>query len=274
MGWWQKIACISVLLIAASCSPFGYTYVNPLPDTAAYTHGGQIRATGTVGVLGTHAQVSASPIKYVGITGGYFYGYKGFTSYNFSGQLYAPVFKARRAGRFYVSLQAERAHGRQKGNFTDDLPFVKDDESNIETDVSYTATSITPSVYSAIHVGKKEWVKIGLSVMFTRAVYDNFYFKQTYLVSGQPFAKGDKDINAPNTVFTGTGAWMFFIFESKKVPVFAYTNFGFAPDNYNANKIDMQNLQRNYRFAPGFVNFTTFGLYLDWKKYSKSKAAQ
>lgn len=274
MALTQKLVCIGLLLMVASCSPFGYTYINPLPDTAAYTDGGQVRATGTIGVLGAHAQVSTSPVKYVGITGGYFFGYKGFTCYNYAGQLYAPLFTTKKAGRFYASLQVERAHGRHQRNFTDNAPFVNNSESRMEVDVSYLATSITPSLYTSLDVGKNDRVKMGVSFMFTEALYDKLRFKRSFFVNGQPSATGNKDINAPNTTFTGTGAWVFLAFESKKLPIFGYTNVGYAPFNYPTGDIQMWNLQSNYKFGVGFVNFTTFGLYLDWKRFRKNKAAK
>ncbi|MDL5049584.1 hypothetical protein QQ054_26555 [Oscillatoria amoena NRMC-F 0135] len=272
MALTQKLVCIGLLLMA-SCSPFGYTYINPLPDTAVYTDGGQVRATGTIGVLGAHAQVSTSPVKYVGITGGYFLGYKGFTCYNYAGQLYAPLFTTKKAGRFYMSLQFERAHGRHQRNFTDNAPFVNNSESRMEVDISYIATSITPSIYASFDVGKNDRVKVGVSFMFTEALYDKLRFKRSFFVNGQPSATGNKDINAPNTTFTGTGAWVFCAFESKKLPIFGYTNLGYAPFNYPTGDIQMWNLQSNYKFGMGFVNFTTFGLYLDWKRFRKNKAA-
>lgn len=250
--------CLLVILLPC-CTPFTYTYTNPLPNDPAFTQTKQAKAGGQIGYTASHIQGAVSPIRHLAVVGGASVGYAGQQGYSIGGQLYAPAAQWK-GGRLYgaVTLFAE---GGQMNRLLKSENFYSDGTRSFDIRMHYTGLNIQTSVY---YVSKREngdKFKLGITLKRSEISYTNLYFKEQQTKDTSTTTTFFTDVE--NATFNGYSGWGYFMYESSNDRFYVISQIGLM---YNGNVAQLaanSNSSYYFKYTPLFTG--TFGIRL-WNR--------
>lgn len=207
---------IIYIILTGGCHYNQYSYINHLPHDPAFEKGGELTGGLSTGVYGANVQAAVSPVKYLGITGGYTRDIGAGYGYNYGALLYTPVIKKANSG-MYFSFHFERAHGYFAEKIT----------------ANYTSINLRPSVYGSFS-SEKSVLKTGLTAQFTDARYPRLFVDRTVESVFNPGTTTTEVLSdARNVNFTGNGLYGFIEYQSKKSGFGTALYLGAMPHRHN-----------------------------------------
>ncbi len=246
------------LLLLPCCTPYTYTYVNPLPNDPAFERGQRAKVGGDVGYLSANVQGSVSPINRVALLGGYSIGYAGQRAYNYGGQLYAAISKSEK-GNFYAAFAFTTEQGKMNGTFgSRNVGNTK--EQRFDIHLNYTGINWQPSLYFSQNKKEGENYKIGITAKITKINYQKLYFSETLYNKSLDTTTTTFLADANNIGFKGNAIWAYLMYEGKKDRFYVITQLGLTFNSNTAHQVHATQTQYRFKYFP--LATATFGIRL------------
>lgn len=258
-----KAILISVLAISLlhSCTPYTYTYTNPLPNDPAFEKRGEMKVGGDIGYFNSHIQTSIAPIKHFAFVGGYARGYAGQNAYNFGGQIFIPTLTLKK-GKLYTAFMTYYEGGDINRTIKNE-GFYSDGIRSFDMDLQYSGVSYQPSIYYVTERDKGETIKVGLTYRFANVNYSKLFFEEKWQDFETDTISTAFIADANNINFRGSTAWAYFMYEGKNDRFYAITQIGLAFNGFTARQVVAGKNNYNFRYTPLITG--TFGIRL-WHK--------
>lgn len=257
-----KLLIVSAtLMLLANCTPYTYTYTNPLPNDPAFEKAQEVKVGGEIGFTGSHIQASASPINYVALVGGYSRGYAGQNAYNFGGQIFIPTAKLKN-GKLYTAFMAYYEGG-DMNRIIKNEGFYSDGIRSFDINMQHTGYSYQPSVYYVTERDKGGTIKVGLTYRTARVNYSQLFFEEKWQDFETDSISTEFIADTRNVNFRGSTAWAYFMYEGKNDRFYAITQIGLTFNGFTARQVTVGT--NNYRFKYIPLITGTFGIRL-WNK--------
>lgn len=252
---------VLVIVLLPCCTPYTYTYVNPLPNDPAFEQGKRAKVGGDVGFLSANIQGSVSPINHVALLGGYSLGYAGQRAYNYGGQLYTAISKSEK-GNFYMAFAFTTEYGKMNRSFGN-KNFSKTEEQRFDIHLNYTGINWQPSFYFIQNKKEGEKYKIGITAKISQINYQKLFFSETLYNKTSYTSTTTFLADANNIGFKGNAIWGYFMYEGKKDRFYVISQLGLTFNSNTARQVNISHTQYRFKYFPLIT--ATFGIRL-WKR--------
>lgn len=173
-----------LVVFASSCTFNTYTYIPQMPNEPAFNNGGQFKSNIATGRTHIEMQGAFSPIKNIGITGGFFMGEHKQTSFDYGIMVYSKLLKN---NNIYVSAGYSRSEGRMKTKFKSSGSNLLGGVDYYNIHCYYTGNHFQYSIYlqenGKSNARKKMLTTYGLLIKHSYIDYKKLYYSHKYMYS-------------------------------------------------------------------------------------------